>query len=161
MVLAAELPARAVEWAQQNLSQPILEIGPIGGGLTRTKWLLHTVHEGRLVVRWCEPREWGETGREHVRRETLACRLLAGSGLPVPQLIAADLDGVLARGPANLVTWLPGGIRLDPLSPAAIGALAALAVSVHRQPVAEEQRPPVFPYRGPAEPAVPDWTPRP
>ena len=164
MVLAGAPPARVVAWAQQSLSQPLLEISPIGGGLTRTKWLLHiadSVQEGRLVVRWCDPREWGETGREHVRRETLACRLLAGSGLPVPRLIAADLDGVLAGGPANLVTWLPGGVRLDPLSPAAIEALAALAVSVHRQPVAEEQRPPVFPYRGPAEPAVPDWTTRP
>jgi hypothetical protein len=35
VVLAAELPERALAWAQQNLSQPILEIGPIGGGLTR------------------------------------------------------------------------------------------------------------------------------
>ena len=164
MVLAAAPPARVVAWAQQSLSQPLLEISPIGGGLTRTKWLLHiadSVQESRLVVRWCDPREWGETGREHVRRETLACRLLAGSGLPVPRLIAADLDGVLAGGPVNLVTWLPGAVRLDPLSPAAIEALAVLAVSVHRQPVADEQRPPVFSYRGPAEPVVPDWTTRP
>ncbi|HEX5334835.1 MAG TPA: phosphotransferase, partial [Propionicimonas sp.] len=121
----------------------------------------NSVHEGRLVVRWCDPREWGETGREHVRRETLACGLLAGSGLPVPRLIAADPDGCLAGGPANLVTWLPGVTRLDPLSAAAIDALAALAVSVHRQPVGQEQRPPVFSYRGPAGPEVPDWTTRP
>jgi aminoglycoside phosphotransferase (APT) family kinase protein len=160
VVLAAELPERAVAWAQQNLQRQILGTGTIGGGLTRTKWLLH-LHEDRLVVRWCDSREWGDTGREHVRRETLACRLLAGSGLPVPRVIAADLDGSLAGGAANLVTWLPGAVRLDPLSPAAIEALASLAVSVHRRPVADGQRPPVFSYRGPAEPAVPDWTTRP
>lgn len=64
MVLAAAPPARVVAWAQQSLSQPLLEISPIGGGLTRTKWLLHiadSVQESRLVVRWCDPREWGET----------------------------------------------------------------------------------------------------
>ncbi len=162
MVLGAALPERALAWAQQNLSRPIVEVGPIGGGLTRTKWLLETaVHEGRFVVRWCDPHEWGETGREHVRRETLACGLLAGSGLPVPSVIAADLEGDLTGGPANLVTWLPGAVRLDPLSPAAIEALAALAVAVHRHRVADQQRPPVFSYRGPAEPAVPGWTTRP
>lgn len=172
MVLGAALPETALAWAQQNLQQTVVATGPIGGGLTRTKWLLETaartelgtvpnsvrtgmgtvpnsVHEGRFVVRWCDPEEWGETGREHVRRETLACRLLAGSGLPVPRVIAADLDGGLTGGPANLVTWLPGAVRLDPLGPAAIEALAALAVSVHRQPVADGQRPPVFSYRAP------------
>jgi aminoglycoside phosphotransferase (APT) family kinase protein len=163
VVLAAGLPDRAVAWARQHLPQPILKIGPIGGGLTRTKWLLKTAArtESGTVVRWCDPREWGETGREHVRRETLACQLLAGSGLPVPRVIAADLDGSVTGGPANLVTWLPGAVRLDPLSPAAIESLAALAVSVHRQAVADEQRPPVFAYRGPAEPAVPGWATRP
>ncbi len=184
MVLGPALPERALAWAQQNLAQPVVELGPIGGGLTRTKWLLEAdgwtesgtvpnsvrielgtvadpVREGRFVVRWCDPAEWGDVGREHVRRETLACRLLAGSGLPVPRLIAADLDGSLTGGPANLITWLPGTTRLDPPGPAATRALAALAVSVHREQVADQHRPHVFSYRGPAEPTVPGWTTRP
>ena len=161
MVLGAALPERAWAWARHNLSQPVREIGPIGGGLTRTKWLVTLADGERVVVRWCDPVDWGDTGREHVWRETLACELLAGSGLPVPRLVAADVDGTLAGGPANLVTWLPGATRLDPLSPAAIEALAALAVSVHRQPVADYRRPPVFAYRGTAEPVVPAWTTRP
>ena len=161
MVLGAALPERAFAWAQGHLSQPIVETGPIGGGITRTKWLLQLADSERLVMRWCDPADWGESGREHVRRETLAFRLLAASALPVPRLIAADLDGTLAGGPANLVTWRPGAVRLDPLGPASIEALADLAVSVHRQPIADGQRPPVFSYRGPADPEVPGWTSRP
>ena len=195
MVLGAALPEQALAWAQQHLSQPIAAVGPIGGGLTRTKWVLrlagwtefgtvpnpvrtelgtvpnpvrtelgtvpNSVRSGRFVVRWCDPTQWGETGREHVRREALACQVLAGSGLPVPRLIAADLDGNRVGGPANLVTWLPGAVRLDPLSPAAVEALAALAVAVHRQPVAEDRRPPVFSYLGAAVLEVPGWTNRP
>ncbi|HEY3339223.1 MAG TPA: aminoglycoside phosphotransferase family protein [Propionicimonas sp.] len=161
MVLGPALPERALAWAQQNLAQQIVEVGPIGGGLTRTKWLLRLADGARVVVRWCDPTDWGDTGREHVRRETLACQLLAGSGLPVPRLIAADLDATLTGGPANLVTWLPGAVRLDRLRPAAVGGLAGLALAVHRQPVADERRPPVFSYRGPAEPEVPGWTSRP
>jgi aminoglycoside phosphotransferase (APT) family kinase protein len=34
-------------------------------------------------------------------------------------------------------------------------------VSVHRQRAADEERPPAFTYRGPAEAAVPGWTTRP
>ena len=179
MVLGSALPETALAWAQGHLSQRILEAGPIGGGITRTKWLLRlaeveptavaavpagTVSDGsreRVVVRWCDPEDWGETGREHVRRESLACRLLAGSALPVPRLIAADDVGVLAGGAANLVTWLPGAVRLDALGQSSVEALANLAVSVHRQQVADRQRPPAFSYRGPAQPEVPGWTSRP
>jgi aminoglycoside phosphotransferase (APT) family kinase protein len=129
----------------------------MGGGITDTKWVLHPAEGDPLVIRWSDPLVWGTTGREHVRREALGCRLLAGSALPAPQLVASDLDGTTAGGPANLLTWRPGRVRLDRLGPAAITAWAQLAVAVHEQVVPVGSRPPTFSFRGPTVPTVPGW----
>lgn len=151
------LPHRASTWAEALAPHAVVDITAIGGGMTDTKWVVHLVEGAPLVIRWSDPQVWGETGREHVRREALACRLLAGSGLPVPELLGSDLDGSIAGGPANLMTWRPGGVRLDRLGPAAIKDWARLAVAVHQQPVLENRRPPTFTFRGPTEPEVPSW----
>lgn len=155
------LPDRALAWAQRFAAHPVTEVTPAGGGITDTKWVLHLAAGDPLVIRWSDPEVWGATGREHVRRESLGCRLLAGSSLPVPQLLAVDLDGVATGGPADLLTWRPGQVRLDPLGPAAISAWARLAVAVHQEPVAVRDRPPTFAFRGPTALEVPGWAGRP
>ncbi|HZA04989.1 MAG TPA: aminoglycoside phosphotransferase family protein [Propionibacteriaceae bacterium] len=151
------LPRQARAWAEASAARTVVDVTAIGGGITNTKWLLRLAESDPLVIRWSDPEVWGATGQEHVRREVVALRLLANSSLPVPRLVASDLDGANAGGPANLMTWRPGRVRLDRLRPAAVSALAELALAVHRQPVPEEQRPPTFSFRGPSEPAVPDW----
>ena len=147
------LPGRALTWAEARASHAIVDVAAIGGGITNTKWLLRLTEGAPLIIRWSDPLVWGPTGREHVRREALACRLLADSNLPVPRLVASDPDGAIAGGPANLLTWRPGRVRHERLGPAAINALAGLAVAVHRQQVKPGQRPPTFSFRGPAVPA--------
>jgi aminoglycoside phosphotransferase (APT) family kinase protein len=113
--------------------QEIVDLLAIGGGITNTKWVVRLADGDPLVIRWADPQVWGAVGREHVRREALALRLLADSALPVPRLVGSDLDGAIAGGPANLMTWRPGRVRLDRLGPAAITAWAELAVAVHRE----------------------------
>lgn len=151
------LPNRALAWVEAVAQHAVADVRSVGGGITKTKWLLRLTSGESLVIRWSDPRVWGEVGREHVRREALACRLFADSELPVPRLIGSDPDGLSAGGPANLMTWRPGRVRLDRLEPAAIAELAKLAVDVHRRLVPADHRPPVFAFRGPAEPAVPGW----
>lgn len=157
MTAPTPLPARARAWVDTLVPQPIVEATPIAGGMTETKWVLRPAAGDPLIIRWSDPQVWGETGREHVRREALALDLLEGSDLPVARLVATDPVGDAAGGPATLMSWLPGRVRHDPLSPAAITALAAAAVAVHRESVPEEQRPPIFAFRGQATPQVPDW----
>jgi aminoglycoside phosphotransferase (APT) family kinase protein len=151
------LPDRARIWAEAYAPHTVVGVMAVGGGITDTKWVLSLAEGDPVVIRWSDPQVWGATGREHVRREALACRALAASELPVPRLLATDLDGTTAGGPANLMTWRPGRVRLDRLQPAAITALAKLAVAVHRQPVPGERRPPTVSFRGPIEPEVPGW----
>ncbi len=134
-----------------------MDIAAIGGGITATKWVLRLAVGDPVIIRWSDPQVWGATGREHVRREALACRLLADSTLPVPQLVASDPDGATAGGPANLLTWRPGRVRHERLGPAAIDALAELAVAVHRQHIPLDQRPPTFSFKGSTVPEVPEW----
>jgi aminoglycoside phosphotransferase (APT) family kinase protein len=150
-------PDRVSSWASEIAGSPVVEIGSVTGGITATKWVLHLLDGRSLVLRWSDPDVWGEVGREHVRREASACRLLAGSAVPAPQLLASDTDGSGAGGFANLLTWIPGQTRLDRLGPGAVAAWAALAATVHAQAVPMEQRPPAFTFRGPARPQVPDW----
>lgn len=132
-------------------------VGPVAGGITATKWVLHLYDGSALVLRWSDSQVWGAVGREHVRREAWACRLLAGTGVPAPQILGSDLDGSGAGGFANLLTWLPGRTRFDRLCPEAIEAWAARAVTVHAHAVPVDQRPPTFAFRGPSRPQVPDW----
>lgn len=151
-------PHGARVWAETAAPHPVVDFTAIVGGFTETKWLLRLSEGDPLVMRWSDPHRWGTVGREHVRREVLACQLLADAALPVPRLLASDVEGSSAGGPANLVSWLPGAGRLERLDLAATAELADLAVSVHRQPVPAQRRPPAFSFRGTAEPQVPGWS---
>lgn len=125
------LPSQALGWAESAAAASVVDVATFGGGFTDTKWLLMLASGRRLVLRWSDPGRWGGIGREHVRREALACQLLTGSALPVPQLVASDLGGGIAGGPAILMTWRPGRPRLDPLEPQAVVVLARSAVAVY------------------------------
>ena len=105
------LSPAALRWAAVVARHEVLSATPIGGGITNTKWVLRLFDGERLVLRWSDPMRWGLVGREHVRREVSGCRLLVDSTVPVPAVIAADLDGTSAGGPADLLSWREGRSR--------------------------------------------------
>ncbi len=155
--VTATLPPAALAWIGAHTSSSVVDVSAADGGITRTKWTVQLADGQTLILRWSDPQVWGATGRDHVRREAAACRLLADSGVPVPRLIATDGDGGAAGGAANLMSRLPGATRLDPLSPVAVEALAQLTVRIHRQSVPASERPALFAFRV-VTPSVPDWT---
>ncbi len=59
--------------------------------------------------------------------------VVAGSGLPVPTVIAADVAGASTDGePSLLMTQLPGHLELDPAEPRAwLTEIAQLAATLH------------------------------
>lgn len=68
-----------------------------------------------------------------VERELANLGLVAGSGLPVPSVLAADAAGASTGGsPSVLMTRLPGRVHLDPAEPRSwLTRIAELAVQLH------------------------------
>jgi hypothetical protein len=155
------VPARAREWAQEHLESEIIAIRPVGGGRTDTISAVYLRHGEPVILRYVSVERWGEIGRQHVACEALGCRLMKGSSLPVPRLIASDPDGSGAGDYANLTTCLPGRVRLGPLNLHAIDELAKTAVIIHGTPVEDDCRPRPYEFWTPNDLDVPGWTSRP
>ena len=154
-------PARVRAWAQEHLGSEIIAIEPVGGGRTDTISAVYLRHGAPVILRYVSIERWGEIGRQHVVCEALGCRLMEGSSLPVPRLIASDPDGSQAGAYANLTSWLPGRVRLDPLGLDAIDELAKIAVIIHGTPVDDDHRPRPYVFWVPDDLEVPTWTSRP
>lgn len=155
------VPARVRAWAQEHLDSEITAITPVGGGRTDTIYTVYLRHGEPVILRYVSVDRWGEIGRRHVVCEALGCRLMEGSSLPVPQLIASDPDGSSTGDYANLTTFLPGRVRLGPLNLNAIDELAKIAVIIHGTPVADDYRPRPYEFWAPDDLEVPGWTTRP
>ncbi len=72
----------------------VVEVSPISGGITNTKWILRLTEGEPLVLRWSDPAVWGAVGREHVRRPDLTARDIRHG---LEDLLAATLGQVPAR----------------------------------------------------------------
>ena len=155
------IPAGVRAWAQEQLEGDIVSVTPVGGGLTDTIFALRLDHGDPTILRYSSAVRWGQLGRQHIICEALGCRLMRGSGLPVPRLIATDPYGLTPHGYVNLTTWLPGEVRLDPLGPDAISELARVAVVIHAIEVDEDDRPRPYEFWTPVDLQVPSWTDRP
>ena len=156
------LPDRVRRWCVAILGWEVVEAVPITGGITDAIWGIRTTDGARAILRWLDPdHPAAAEAQEWVRREALGCRLTLASPVPAPVLLGSDEDGTATGGWANLTSYLPGRVRLDRLGPAAIEALADVAIAVHAVPVPDEQQPPVFDPWLPPVLEVPGWSRRP
>jgi aminoglycoside phosphotransferase (APT) family kinase protein len=158
---ARAVPGRVLAWAQDHLDSEIVAVKPVGGGRTDTISAVYLRRGEPVILRHVSVERWGEIGRQHVICEALGCRLMEGSSLPVPRLIASDPDGSRTGDYANLTTRLPGRVRLGPLNLDAIDELAKIAVIIHGTPVANDLRPRQYEFWTPDDLVVPSWTSRP
>ena len=55
----AGLSVSALNWATAAASSEVVDVGPTGGGITNTKWVLVLASGERLVMRWADPARWG------------------------------------------------------------------------------------------------------
>lgn len=149
---------RVWAWAQEHSTRPIRAIQAIAGGLTDTISAVRFDTGDPLILRHASVARWGETGRRHIAREAIGTRLLRGSGLPIPELVASDPDGSQTGAYVNLTTWRPGQVRLDRLNPVAMDELARVAVRIHALPVAAVERPPAYGFGTPTPLTVPAWS---
>src|SRR5205085_9466367 len=68
-----------------------------------------------------------------LKREIANLGVVAGSGLPVPSILATDVSGAATGGaPSLLMTRLPGHVHLTPPEPQSwIARIAELAAFLH------------------------------
>jgi aminoglycoside phosphotransferase (APT) family kinase protein len=152
------IPERARGWVQDHLDTEVIAIEPVIGGRTDTISAVHLADGRRVMLRYMPAETWGRIGPQHVAAEALGCRLMAGSGLPVPELIASDALGTHAGGSANLTSWLAGRVRLDATGRPAVEELARAAAVIHATPVPPGQQPQDYQFWAPAELEVPVWS---
>jgi aminoglycoside phosphotransferase (APT) family kinase protein len=71
--------------------------------------------------------------RESLAKEIANLGVVAGSGLPVPSILATDVAGAATGGaPSLLMTRLPGHVHLDPVEPRSwMTRIAEIAVLLH------------------------------
>ncbi|HEX6873345.1 MAG TPA: aminoglycoside phosphotransferase family protein, partial [Micromonosporaceae bacterium] len=75
-------------------------------------------------------------------REAAILRLLGGTNVPVPRLIAVDATADHCEHPSLLMTSLPGQVRLDDAGASdRFDLLARQLTQLHRVPVADRSRP--------------------
>jgi aminoglycoside phosphotransferase (APT) family kinase protein len=123
-VTTAGPAAAPLEWAGRFTPQPRVVRGLREGG---APWLLRAADGGELVLRTGGPGQ-----RTSLATEVAALELAGAAGLPVPRLVAADLDSDKL---AVLVTALPGSSRITgPPSAGRLRALGAVAAAIHAVP---------------------------
>ncbi|GIL26222.1 phosphotransferase family protein [Actinocatenispora comari] len=91
--------------------------------------------ERRGVRRFVVLRQYpaGHGLQEALAKEIANLGVVAGSGLPVPSILATDVAGASTGGaPSLLMARLPGHVHLDPADPRSwLTSIAEIAVSLH------------------------------
>jgi Ser/Thr protein kinase RdoA (MazF antagonist) len=130
-------PEALLGWAVTALAA---DLGSRGGGRAvrvrgmregGSPWLIELAGGGSAVLKVA-----GRAARRALATELAALRHAAGHRLPVPRVIAADLDGAVARGELAVVTTtVPGSSRVSgPPGLERFRQLGALAAALHRVP---------------------------
>lgn len=149
---------RARAWLQTALGRAITEIEQLSGGLTDTISAVRLADGERVILRYLQHPMRFTTPERQASSEALACRLMAETPVPAPRLLAVDPTGELAGAPATVTSWVPGGVRLDHLSAAALTQVAEIAVQIHVTALDPADQP--LPYASwvPEKLEIPFWT---
>jgi aminoglycoside phosphotransferase (APT) family kinase protein len=139
----------------------VTAVRPLRGGTSAAVHALD-VRDGsgrrlRLVLRRHLRADWLAEEPDLAEREALALRLLRGSGLPVPELVAYDADGSEAGAPAVLMTRLAGHPVYVPADlDAWTGQMASVLPVLHSQALSPEL-PAYFRYHDLESVGRPSW----
>lgn len=127
------MPDRALEWVAQTLGVSIVDYEFLTGGNTSTIVHLIDADAGQFVLRLITSEPWRSVGAELVRREQIALRSVANTGVRGPQSIAVDPMGACAGHPAHVMTHVPG-THLEEVSADELQSMARSAALIHSLP---------------------------
>lgn len=141
--LIAALPIEAVGWVERMVGAPVASQRALLGGTSSAMHLLETRAASPLdrVVLRRYVLDWVLEEPEIPGNEALALRLVGDGavGVPAPQLLASDPDGIELGVPMTLMTALPGEPLWNPTDRTGwLRAMAKLAVQIHSAPLSRE-----------------------
>ncbi|WP_157975643.1 phosphotransferase family protein [Brachybacterium sp. YJGR34] len=121
------------DWLRPEVGEVSLVRELVGGLSARMLHLRRADGRGDVVVRrWPGDAEHDPAA---VRREAAGLEALAGTGLPIPRLIAADPDGTASGRPCTVTTFLDGAPDLAPADLRRwVQHLAAMLARIHAVP---------------------------
>ena len=163
---ANELSPRVLGWLQFVLGRDarIGAVRPLDWATSSTLYEVDANLSGqemRLVLRLYTKTEWLADEPDVPEHEAANLQRLRGSGLPVPELLAVDMDGSQCGVPALLMTRLLGKVNLTPVDfDAWLRQLAAFLPRLHAvSPAGHRWR--HLPYNNLSTLEPPVWTRRP
>lgn len=113
-------PAEAIAWVERSLSRGarVTSVRRLRGGTSAAVHLLGVSGappgmDAVVLRRFVRP-EWLAEEPDLAEREMRVLDALRGSGLPVPECLAADVTGIECDVPAVLMTRVRGRIELQP-----------------------------------------------
>jgi aminoglycoside phosphotransferase (APT) family kinase protein len=130
------LPDNVRLWIEETTGGRVTAAAKLPGA---TSSLLHRIKVERdgqlldLVLRRFADQEWVKQEPDVAAREAASVRHARAAGLPAPELVGCDADGVRCGTPATLVTMLRGDVVLRPTSRREwLDGLARVAAQIHR-----------------------------
>jgi aminoglycoside phosphotransferase (APT) family kinase protein len=113
------LSAQAIQWVEGVVGRgaKVIRISPQGGATSSTLHSLEVRYRQRtvpLILRRYTNEEWLAEEPDLATHEAASLRKAREAGIPVPEMLAFDLDGSEAGDPAILMTRLPGEVKLFP-----------------------------------------------
>lgn len=128
--------AETLDWVAASLGRGSRVVGHrrlTGGVNSAVHRLTVERHDARIFVVLRQYPAGSVALRTAMEKEIANLEVVAGSGLPVPTILATDVSGAATRGaPSLLMTRLPGRVHLDPAEHEAwIEAIAEFAARLH------------------------------
>lgn len=117
-------------WIRQELGSEVLRWKRLPGASTSAVHRLYLADGRSVVLRRYVSRRVLDDEPDMPRREVDALRFAAEKQLPVPEVLAVDIDGVVTGEgvPALVMTFVPGSPRAVP----DLRGLATVAATIHR-----------------------------
>ena len=146
------LPAASQRWAEAQAGARVVAALPL-----ESQWLanhLLVLADGRELVlrRWARPGWEIDDPDLNAAREAVVLGRLAGTAVPAPELVAADVDAASCDVPALLITRVPGA-EFDGRPP--LGPLVDVLAEIHA--IDPDGIPPYRRYYEADQLAVPRW----
>jgi aminoglycoside phosphotransferase (APT) family kinase protein len=113
------LRANAIQWIEEAVGPgaQVVSASPQGGATSSTLHVVKVRYKSRtlsLVLRRFTNQEWLSEEPDLATHEAASLRKARAAGIPVPEMLAFDLDGAEVGEPAILMTRLPGRVVLFP-----------------------------------------------